>query len=269
MAKVIVITGASAGIGAALATKAAAAGHQVVLAARRKDELDKVARPLGDAARTVVADVTRRADVNALRDAAIAAFGHVDVWVNNAGRGIQRPVLELDDQDIDEMITVNVKSVLYGMQAILPHLKERGRGHVINVSSFLGRVPIASIRSAYSAAKAYLNSLTANARVDVHATHPDVHVTLVLPGIVLTDFGKNVRGAAPAPGAIAPGGPFAGTPMAGPMKPQTTDEVAQVMLAHLEAEPPPPEVYTNPAHPEVARRYLADIAAFEAEAARR
>jgi NAD(P)-dependent dehydrogenase (short-subunit alcohol dehydrogenase family) len=177
--------------------------------------------------------------------------------------------MELDDQDIDEMVTVNVKSVLYGMQAIAPHFQSRGRGHIVNVSSFLGRVPIASVRSAYSAAKAFMGSLTANARMDLHATHPDVHVTLVLPGIVLTDFGKNVRGAAPAPGVVAPGGPFAGTPMSGPFKPQTVDEVAAIMLAHIEADPPPPELYTNPAHPEVARRYLADVAAFEAEATRR
>src|ERR687893_439014 len=73
-----------------------------------------------------------RAEVERLRDEALRAFGRVDVWINNAGRGISRPVLELTDQDVDEMMSVNVKSALYGMQAIVPHFQERGEGHLIN-----------------------------------------------------------------------------------------------------------------------------------------
>ena len=99
-------------------------------------------------------DVTRRADVERLRDRAIEAFGHVDVWVNNAGRGMTKAALELTDDDLDAMITANVKAALYGMQAIVPHFKERGRGQIINISSMLSRVPFASFRAAYSAAKA-------------------------------------------------------------------------------------------------------------------
>src|SRR5205823_11482986 len=101
-----------------------------------------------------VADVTRREDVKRLRDEALAAFGSVDVWVNNAGRGINASVLELTDEQFDQMMAVNVKSALYGMQAIVPHFQERGRGHLINVSSFLSRVPIASYWSAYNVAMA-------------------------------------------------------------------------------------------------------------------
>ena len=162
--KVVVITGASSGIGAALARQLGAQGHRLALAARREQELQRVAMQSSPTALAIVADVRRRSDVDRLRDAAIARFGQIDIWINNAGRGIGRKVADLTDEDFDEMMAVNVKSALYGMQTVLPHFVQRGTGHIINVSSFLGRVPLATYRSAYSAAKAALNSLTANLR---------------------------------------------------------------------------------------------------------
>src|SRR5207237_4915967 len=149
----------------------------------------------------VVADGTRREDVDRLRDDAPRAFGVIDVWINNAGRGISRSVLELSDADLDEMMLVNVKSALYGMQTIVPYFLERGRGHLINISSFLGRVPIAAHRSAYNAAKAALNALTANVRVDLAMKYPGIHVSLVMPGLVATEFARNAIGST---GSAAP-----------------------------------------------------------------
>jgi NADP-dependent 3-hydroxy acid dehydrogenase YdfG len=105
--KVIVITGASSGIGAALAERLGGQGHRLALAARREEELTKVAERSGAGALAVVTDVKRRQDVEALRDRALAAFGQVDVWINNAGRGIGKRVLDLTDEDFDEMFTVN------------------------------------------------------------------------------------------------------------------------------------------------------------------
>src|SRR5437762_2261406 len=177
--KVVVITGASSGIGAGLAIRLGREGMRLVLAARSAEKLEAVAVEAapGGLALAVPTDVTRRSDVEKLRDTALDRFGQVDVWVNN-GRGISRPVLELTDDDVDEMIAVNVKSALYGMQAIVPYFIERGRGHIINVSSFLGRVPIATPRSAYNAAKAALNSLTANVRVDLQRSRPGIHVSV-------------------------------------------------------------------------------------------
>src|SRR5437867_4222913 len=140
---------------------------------------------------------TRRDDVVRLRDQALHAFGSIDVWINNAGRGIARPALELTDAEFDEMIIVNVKSALYGMQTVAPHFIERRQGHIINISSFLGRVPIATHRSAYNAAKAALNALTANVRVDLAREHPGIAVSLVMPGIVTTDFGQHAKGGSP------------------------------------------------------------------------
>ena len=121
MTRTIVITGASSGIGAALARILGAAGNDLVLAARRQPELESVAREFGSRAIAVVADVTKREDVLRLRDEALRRFGSVGVWINNAGRGIAKPALELTDADFDEMMAVNVKSALYGMQAVRPH----------------------------------------------------------------------------------------------------------------------------------------------------
>src|ERR1700741_2982185 len=121
--RVVVITGASSGIGAELARQLGRRGDALVLAARSEEALRAVAAEIGGRTHVVRTDVTARADIERLRDEAIDAFGHVDVWVNNAGRGINRPVLELTEQDFDEMMAVNVKSALYAMQAIVPHFQ--------------------------------------------------------------------------------------------------------------------------------------------------
>jgi short-subunit dehydrogenase len=255
----VVITGASRGIGAAIARELGRRGDNLVLSARTGEALAQVAAA-ASAARThaVTADVTRRADVERIRDEAIRELGHVDVWINNAGRGIVRPVLALTDEDVDEMITINLKSALYGMQATVPHFMKRGRGHIINISSFLARVPVASPRSMYSAAKAALNTLTANARVDLQRTHPGIHVSLVMPGLVSTEFAAHARGST---GPIPPGA------IGSPMKPQTAEEVA-VLVADL-IDHPIAEVYTNPASHAVAARYFEDVGRFELDAERR
>ena len=246
--KVVVITGASSGIGAALAQQLGKKGHHVVGAARSEEALRCVMREAAHDAHAVVADMTRRVDVERLRDEAIRTFGHVDVWVNNVGRGITRRVLELTDEDVDTMITTNLKSSLYGMQAIVPHFQERGMGHLINVSSMLGRVPMASFRSAYSASKAALNVLTSNLRMDLRGSHPNVKISLVMPGMVSTDFGKNaVNGSPPPP---------PGVPM------QTPEEVASAIAGVIEN--PVAELYTTPALAAMAREYYGDVGAWEA-----
>lgn len=251
--KTIVITGASSGIGAALARHLGREGHNLVIAARRAPALNAVAHEVQSHVVTVRCDVTGRSDVNRLVDEALRAFGVVDVWVNNAGRGITRPVLELTDQEFDEMMAVNVKSALYGMQAIVPHFISRGAGHIINISSFLGRVPIATHRSAYNAAKAALNALTANARVDLLRAHPGIRVSLIMPGLVSTEFARNALGSS---AATAP--PW--TPGSA-MQPQTAEDVAAAIAGVIAN--PVAELYTNPASAPMAQRYFADVGAFE------
>ena len=249
--KVIVITGASSGIGAAVAEAVAKRGHKVVLAARRKEALEEVAARIGEEALVVTADVTSRKDVERVRDTAIQHFGHIDVWINNAGRGVTRAVLDLTDADFDEMMLVNVKSALYGMQAVVPHFQSRRRGHIINVNSMLGRIPLASFRSAYNAAKHALTALTTNMRMDLRAEFPEITVSSFFPGVVATDFGKNALG----------GGPDSGTlPNAQPVS-----EVAE-LIADL-IEHPRAEVYSRPVYHDMVKQYFSadDVAELESK----
>jgi NAD(P)-dependent dehydrogenase (short-subunit alcohol dehydrogenase family) len=195
--RVVVVTGASGGIGAALAELLAARGDSVALVARREGPLHEVAARCGARALAVVADATRRDEVRRVVEETLARFGRIDVWVNNVGRGISRPPSELTDEDVDEMMRVNVKSALYGMQEVLPHFRSRGAGHVVNVSSMLGRVPFAVNRSAYNGAKHFLNALTANFRAEVQAAVPGIQFSVVSPGVVRTEFGLNARHGGP------------------------------------------------------------------------
>jgi NAD(P)-dependent dehydrogenase (short-subunit alcohol dehydrogenase family) len=194
--QVVVVTGGSAGLGAAFAEEVARRGARPVLVARRREALEAEVARIPDAL-GVIGDVTRRADVEAARDAALAQHGRIDVWVNNAGRGITRAFEELIDEDVDAMIRDNVKSALYGMQAVLPHMKERGSGTIVNVASMLGRVPFATIRSAYCAAKAALISLGETLRFELAKDFPRIRVVTVIPGVVATDFGNNALGGGP------------------------------------------------------------------------
>jgi short-subunit dehydrogenase len=254
--KTIVITGASSGIGEGVAYRLAHDGHRLVLAARHRDQLDAVAAEAARRGATgtlvVETDVTRRAEMERLSRAAIDAFGGYDVWINNAGRGITRSVQQLSDEDVDAIFAVNVKSVIYGMQIAVEHFRHRNHGHVINVSSFLGRVPLATFRSAYNAAKAAVNSLTANLRMELQATDPEIHVTLIMPGVVGTWFGRNALGSPPD------------TPMYSGPHVQSVEDIADIFARVIDH--PVAEVYTNPASPEMARRYFEDVEAFERNA---
>jgi NADP-dependent 3-hydroxy acid dehydrogenase YdfG len=150
--KVIVVTGASAGIGAATAEHLAMQGHSVAIVARRKNELDLVVGRCHGRAFPIVTDVGERSNVRRVVEDTLARFGRIDVWINNVGQGITRQPSQLTGEDIDQVMQVNVKSALYGMQEVLPHFKSRNDGHIINVSSMLGRIPFATIRSAYCGA---------------------------------------------------------------------------------------------------------------------
>jgi NADP-dependent 3-hydroxy acid dehydrogenase YdfG len=241
--QVVVIAGASGGIGAALAELLAARGASLLLAARREAELTAVASRCGGRAHVVVADATRREDVRRVVNAALEQFGRIDVFVNNAGRGITRPPSELTDDDIDEMMRVNVKSALYGMQEVLPHFRARGSGHVINMSSMLGRIPYVVPRAAYSAAKHYLNALTANFRAEVQQTHPGIQFSLISPGVVRTAFGRNARHGGPDSHQM----PDA----------QSAEEVAAVIAGVIESRRP--DVYTRQGARERVAKYYAGV----------
>ena len=227
---VVVITGASAGIGAALAEQLSRQGASVAIVARRADALNETAARCSGTVLPIVADMTVRADVRRTVSETVARFGHIDVWINNVGQGITRMPTELTDEDVDDMVRVNVKSALYGMQEVLPHFKERGRGHIINVSSMLGRMPFALFRSAYNGAKHFLNALTANFREELKTSYPDIQVSLVSPGIVFTEFGLRAKH----------GGVDSRTLPQG----QTPEAVADVIAGVIRSRKP--DVYTRP-----------------------
>ena len=167
------------------------------------------------------------------------------------GARSRRQVLDLTDEDFDLMMTINTKSALYGMQAIVPYFKEHGTGHLINISSALGRIPFASYRSAYSASKAALNSLTANLRMDLHATYPNIHISVVMPPVVSSNFAKNAIYGTPVPtGGYRPGA-----------APQTPEEAAAAIVELIDH--PRAEIYTNPGQSEMVARYYTDVTSFE------
>jgi NAD(P)-dependent dehydrogenase (short-subunit alcohol dehydrogenase family) len=241
--RIVVITGASGGIGAAAAAELGRRGDTVILVARRPDALAEAVGHAGPRARGIVADMTVRSEVQRVVREVLATEGWIDVWVNNVGQGISRLPSDLTDQDLDLMMVVNVKSALYGMQEILPHFRERGRGQVINVSSMLARVPSTLMRSAYSAAKHFLNALTANFRMEVQETHPAIQFSLVSPGPVRTEFGAN---------AMHGGPPSSRLPAT-----QGAEEIAVVMADLLDSRRP--DVYTRAGARERVVEYYAGL----------
>jgi NAD(P)-dependent dehydrogenase (short-subunit alcohol dehydrogenase family) len=241
--QVVVITGASTGIGAVLAGELARRGAKLVLLARRREPLEAVARATGG--EPVVADVTRREDVQRALGVALTRFGRVDAWVNNAGRGITRPFEALTDEDVDAMMRDNLKSALYGMQAVLPHFKQRGTGLIVNVASMLSRVPYITVRAAYSASKAALASLTETLRLELAKDYPGIRVVLVLPGVVATEFGLNALGGGPDSRAL-PGA-------------QPAEEVARVIADGMRTSRG--DIYTRPDGLERVLEHLRGLAA--------
>jgi short-subunit dehydrogenase len=254
MEKVVVVTGASGGIGAELAKQLAAKGAKVVLAARRKDKLDAVAQEIGAQVFAVVTDVTKKSDVERLAKAAIERFGRIDVWVNNAGRGISRSVADLSDEDLDAMWAINMKSVVYGIQAVLPHFKGKNAGQIVNISTALSKVPGAPVRVAYAAVKAAANMLTASLRVELKATHPGIHVTLLVPGLVATEFGLNSMGVGIVDNRKLPGA-------------QPVEEAAKAIVDVIES--PRSEAYTSQTVLDGVARYQREPDVVEAEIASR
>jgi short-subunit dehydrogenase len=236
MDRVVVITGASGGIGAATAELLGRKGARVVLVARDEARLAETARRCGPLALPLPGDMTRREEVQRVVAESVERCGRIDVWINNVGRGITRLPSALTDQDIDAMIRVNVLSALYGMQEVLPHMMARDEGHLINVSSMLGRIPAKPFRSAYTAAKHFLNALTADFRSEVQQTHPGIRISLVSPGVVRTEFGVHALYGGPDSRQIADS--------------QSADEVARVIAGVIESGRP--DVYTRPgAHAQV------------------
>jgi NADP-dependent 3-hydroxy acid dehydrogenase YdfG len=186
--KVIVITGASSGIGAVTARKLIQLGAKVVLAARREDHLKAMVAELGENSLYVTTDVSKRADLDNLVQQAISKFGHVDVLWNNAGI---MPISFFDEGKVEEwdrMIDVNIKGVLYGINAVLPHMLERGQGHILATSSVGGLKTSPGI-GVYSGTKFAVRAIMDTLRQEVAQT---IKVTTVFPGATQSELGHDI-----------------------------------------------------------------------------
>jgi NADP-dependent 3-hydroxy acid dehydrogenase YdfG len=189
--KVIIITGASSGIGEATARYLARQGAQVVLGARREDRLRELAREIVDAgglAEYRATDVRELEDLKALVGLAQERYGRVDVIVNNAGVMPLSPLDALHTQEWDQMLDVNVKGVLNGIAAVLPVMKEQGTGQVVNVSSVGGTKAVAT-GAVYCATKSAVNMISEGLRAEVGKS---IKVTVVSPGVTISELGHDI-----------------------------------------------------------------------------
>jgi NADP-dependent 3-hydroxy acid dehydrogenase YdfG len=196
--KVVVITGASSGLGEATARLLSAEGAIVVLGARRADRLKSLADELaahGGKAIAVATDVGHREQVNALVDRAVQTFGRVDVMLNNAGLMPQAPLEQLKIDEWDRMIDVNIKGVLYGIAAALPRMKAQKSGHFINVSSVAGH-RVGPGFAVYAATKHAVRALSEGLRQEVKPYN--IRTTVISPGAVATELPNTVTDPAAA-----------------------------------------------------------------------
>jgi NADP-dependent 3-hydroxy acid dehydrogenase YdfG len=186
--KVIVITGASSGLGESTARLLSGEGAIVVLGARRVDRLQSLADELtakGCKALAVATDVTDYDQVKRLVDAAVHTFGRVDVMLNNAGLMPHSPLERLKVEDWDRMIDVNIKGVLYGIAAALPYMKEQQSGHFINVSSVAGH-KVRAGGVVYAATKHAVRVISEGLRMEVKPYN--IRTTVISPGAVATEL---------------------------------------------------------------------------------
>jgi short-subunit dehydrogenase len=207
--KVVLITGASAGIGLATARSLAAAGAKVALAARSTDKLTQLAEELqrdGQAALVVPTDMRNQAEVAQLVETTVQHYGQIDVLINNAGQAVAGTVAEVDVDQFQQVIELNVLGPIYAMQASVPKMREHGGGIIINVSSMVSKMHLPGL-GGYAATKAALNMLSDTARGELA---PDnIRVITIYPRMTATDFGRNSLGNRPMReqqrGSAAPG----------------------------------------------------------------
>ncbi|MCI1783711.1 SDR family oxidoreductase [Schleiferilactobacillus harbinensis] len=194
MSKVIVITGASSGIGEATAKLLAKQGNPVVLAARRASRLQAIVKDIeaaGGQAAYQETDVTDRQQVQSLADFALSKFGKIDVWMNNAGLMPQSTFDQLKVDEWDRMVDVNIKGVLYGIAAALPVMRKQQSGQFINLSSVAGHVVHAG-SGVYAGTKFAVRAISDGLRQEEAAADSHTRVTVISPGAVATELPNTI-----------------------------------------------------------------------------
>lgn len=187
--KVVVITGASSGIGESTARLLAGQGAKVVLGARRMERIDALVaeiRRAGGSATGFKTDVTHRDQVEALIAGTMSEHGRVDVIVNNSGIMPIAPMTARKVEEWDQMIDVNIKGLLYGVAAVLPIMQRQKQGHIINTASVLGFKVFAPGGTVYSATKFAVRAITEGLRIELKADN--IRTTMISPGVVATEL---------------------------------------------------------------------------------
>lgn len=190
MSKIVLITGASSGIGEATARVLADAGMTVILGARRTDRLERLAAEIaaaGSTARARRLDVTDRADVVAFAQSALDEFGRIDVIVNNAGVMPLSPMAALKVDEWERMVDVNIKGVLWGIAAVLPAMNAQGFGQIINIAS-IGGLQVSPTAAVYCATKFAVRAISDGLRQE----NDRIRVTNVSPGVVESELPDSI-----------------------------------------------------------------------------
>lgn len=185
--KVILITGASSGIGKATAELLASEGAKVALAARSEDKLKEIAKNMDDSY-VVKVDMTKPESIMKMIDDTFDHYDRIDVLVNNAGQGMLGSVEKVRPEDYRAIVDLNIIGPLVAMQEVIPIMKEQGEGAIINISSALSKMAIPNL-GAYASTKYALNALSYTARAELLTD--GIKVTALYPGLTETNFGKN------------------------------------------------------------------------------
>lgn len=191
--KVVVITGASKGIGAAVARIFAAEQARLVLCGRNKPRLEKVARSLDlpkNRVATIQTDVSRLAGMRKIVSTAYRKYGVVDIFINNAGVGLRDSIVNTTEKEYDLMMNTNLKAVFYCFKELLPRMMKQDFGQIINISSLAGRIGVPGL-SVYSASKAALNAFSEAVAGEVR--NDNIKICVLSPGSTETDFGFGLR----------------------------------------------------------------------------
>ncbi|MHC5764032.1 MAG: SDR family oxidoreductase [Nostoc sp.] len=185
--KVVIITGASSGLGEAAAKRLAASGAKLMLAARREDRLKELVAAIAQSGGTAtyqVTDVADRAQVEALAKKTLSTYGKIDVLINNAGLMPLSPLDQVKVEEWDRMIDINIKGVLYGIAAVLPIMRQQKSGHVINLSSVAGHKVFAG-SAVYCATKYAVRAISEGLRLE---SNGEIRSTNISPGAVATEL---------------------------------------------------------------------------------
>jgi short-subunit dehydrogenase len=228
--KIVIVTGASEGIGRSIAEKLAEHGAKVVLAARTDEKLAELAHKLPGSL-AVHTDMSDENEIKNLIDRAIEVFGRIDILINNAGQGMYGPVESIDIDKYKHIMNLNVFGPVFAMQLVIPHMRTQGGGMILNISSRVSKNYFPNL-AAYASTKYALNAISLTAREELKKDN--IIVSVMHPKMTATNFGKNALGSRPAGSVNRPSTPG--------MEVDTAEQVADRTLELIRSEEPEAEM---------------------------